>query len=57
MAFDLFTLASRDLRGLPQCKRRLRRLLAAASPPLALMPATREVTGAERGCTSTGPLA
>jgi len=40
VAFDLPTLASRDLRGLPQCKRRLRRLLAAASPPLALMPAT-----------------
>ena len=47
MAFDVFTWASRDLRGLPYRKRRrLRRLLAATSPPLALMPATRELVGA-----------
>jgi ATP dependent DNA ligase-like protein len=48
VAFDLLTLAGRDLRGLPYRKRRkrLRRLLAQAVPPLALMPATRELAGA-----------
>jgi ATP-dependent DNA ligase len=49
VAFDILTLAGRDLRGLPYRKRRnrLRRLLADAAPPLALMPATRELGGAQ----------
>jgi ATP-dependent DNA ligase len=49
VVFDVLTLAGRDLRGLPYRKRRkrLRRLLAAAEPPLALMPATRELVGAQ----------
>ena len=48
VAFDVLTVAGRDLRGLPYRKRRkrLRRLLADAAPPLALMPATRELAGA-----------
>ena len=49
MVFDVLALAGRDLRGLPYRKRRkrLRRLLADAGPPLALMPATRELAGAQ----------
>jgi ATP-dependent DNA ligase len=49
VAFDILTVAGRDLRGLPYCKRRkrLRGLLAGAAPPLALMPATRELLGAQ----------
>ena len=49
VVFDVLTLAGRDLRGLPYRKRRkrLRRLLADAAPPLALMPATRELAGAQ----------
>ena len=48
VAFDLLAVAGRDLRGLPYRTRRkrLRRLLAQASAPLALMPATRELAGA-----------
>ena len=48
VVFDVLTLAGRDLRGLPYRKRRkqLRRLLAETTPPLALMPATRELAGA-----------
>ena len=48
VAFDVLTVAGRDLRGLPYRKRRkrLRKLLADAKPPLALMPATRELAGA-----------
>jgi ATP-dependent DNA ligase len=49
VAFDALTIAGRDLRGLPYRKRRkrLRRLLGDAAPPLALMPATRELVGAQ----------
>ena len=49
VVFDVLALAGRDLRGLPYRKRRkrLRRLLADAAPPLALMPATRELAGAQ----------
>ena len=49
VAFDALTVAGRDLRGLPYRKRRkrLRRLLDNAVPPLALMPATRELGGAQ----------
>ena len=48
VAFDVLTVAGRDLRGLPYRKRRkrLRKLLADVGPPLALMPATRELAGA-----------
>jgi ATP-dependent DNA ligase len=46
--FDLLAVAGRDLRGLPYRKRRkrLRRLLTDAGPPLALMPATGDPAGA-----------
>jgi len=46
--FDVLAVAGRDLRGLPNRKRRkrLRRLLTDAGPPLALMPATRDLAGA-----------
>jgi ATP-dependent DNA ligase len=49
VVFDVLTVAGRDLRGLPCRKRRkkLRRLLAATEPPLALMPATRDLVGAQ----------
>ena len=49
VVFDVLAVAGRDLRGLPYRKRRkrLRRLLADAGPPLALMPATRELVGAQ----------
>jgi ATP-dependent DNA ligase len=49
VAFDALTVAGRDLRSLPYRKRRkrLRRLPADAAPPLALMPATRELVGAQ----------
>ena len=49
VVFDALTVAGQDLRGLPYRKRRkqLRRLLADAAPPLALMPATRELVGAQ----------
>jgi ATP-dependent DNA ligase len=49
VAFDVLTLTGRGLRGLPYRKRRkrLRRLLGDAVPPLALMPATRELAGAQ----------
>jgi len=48
VVFDVLAVAGRDLRGLAYRKRRkkLRRLLAATEPPLALMPATRELVGA-----------
>ena len=48
VAFDVLTVAGSDLRGLPYRKRRkrLRKLLADVGPPLALMPATRELAGA-----------
>jgi ATP-dependent DNA ligase len=48
VAFDVLAVAGRDLRSAPYRKRRkrLRKLLADAKPPLALMPATRELTGA-----------
>jgi len=48
VAFDVLASAGRDLRGLPHRKRRkrLRRLLAQARRPLALMPSTRELGGA-----------
>ena len=47
--FDVLAVAGRDLRGLPYRRRRkrLRRLLDDAVPPLALMPATRELVGAQ----------
>ena len=47
--FDALAIAGRDLRGLPYRRRRtrLRRLLGDAAPPLALMPATRELAGAQ----------
>jgi ATP-dependent DNA ligase len=47
--FDVLALAGQDLRSLAYRKRRkrLRRLLADATPPLALMPATRELLGAQ----------
>jgi ATP-dependent DNA ligase len=46
--FDVLAVAGRDLRGLPYRKRRkrLRRLSAHTGPPLALMPATRDLAGA-----------
>jgi ATP-dependent DNA ligase len=49
VVFDVLVLAGDDLRGLPYRKRRkrLRRLLDGATPPLALMPATRELVGAK----------
>ncbi len=49
VVFDVLALAGRDLRGLPYRKRRkqLRHLLGGAMPPLALMPATRELPGAQ----------
>jgi len=49
VVFDVLALAGRDLRGLPHRKRRkrLRRLLADTRPPLLLMPATRELIGAQ----------
>jgi ATP-dependent DNA ligase len=45
----VLALAGQDLRRLPYRKRRkrLRRLLADPTPPLALMPATRELAGAQ----------
>jgi ATP-dependent DNA ligase len=48
VVFDLLSVAGRDLRGLPYRTRRkrLRRLLASVGP-LALMPATRELAGAQ----------
>jgi hypothetical protein len=47
--FDLLAVAGRDLRGLPYRTRRkrLRRLLASAAAPLALMPAARDLAGAQ----------
>ena len=47
--FDVLAVAGRDLRGLPYRKRRkrLRRLLTDTGPPLALMPATRDLAGAQ----------
>ena len=47
--FDVLALAGWDLRGLPYRKRRkqLRGLLAEVTLPLALMPATRELAGAQ----------
>jgi ATP-dependent DNA ligase len=49
VVFDVLALAGRDLRSLPYGRRRkrLRRLLADAVPPLMLMPATRELAGAQ----------
>jgi ATP-dependent DNA ligase len=49
VAFDVLTVAGRDLRGLPHRHRRKRprRLLADAAPPLPLMPPTRELVGAQ----------
>ena len=49
VVFDVLAVAGRDLRGLPYRRRRkrLRRLLDSAVPPLALMPATRELGGAQ----------
>jgi ATP-dependent DNA ligase len=49
VVFDLLVLAGDDLRALPYRKRRkhLRHLLDGATPPLALMPATRELVGAK----------
>ena len=49
VVFDLLVLAGDDLRGLPYRKRRkrLQRLLDGATPPMALMPATRELVGAK----------
>ncbi len=47
--FDVLTLAGQDLRGEPYKRRRkrLRKLLAGSGEPLLLMPATREIAGAE----------
>jgi ATP-dependent DNA ligase len=49
VVFDVLTIGGRDLRHMPYRKRRkrLRRLLADARPPLMLMPATRELVGAQ----------
>jgi bifunctional non-homologous end joining protein LigD len=49
VVFDVLALAGRDLRSLPYRKRRkrLRQLLADAAPPVMLMPATRELAGAQ----------
>ena len=49
VVFDVLTVAGRDLRGLPYRKRRkrLRRLLVDTGPPLVLMPATRDLGGAQ----------
>jgi ATP-dependent DNA ligase len=49
VVFDVLAMAGRDLRGLPYRKRRkrLRRLLADTGPSLLLMPATRELAGAQ----------
>ena len=49
VVFDLLALAGCDLRGLPYRERRqrLRRLLDEATPPLVLMPVTRELVGAQ----------
>ena len=49
VVFDVLTVAGRDLRSLPyrHRRKRLRRLLEDAVPPLALMPATRELVGAQ----------
>jgi ATP-dependent DNA ligase len=48
VVFDVLAVDGRDLRGMPYRKRRkrLRRLLADARPPLMLMPATRELVAA-----------
>lgn len=49
VVFDVLTVAGRDLRSLPYRRRRkrLRTLLDDAVPPLPLMPATRELVGAQ----------
>src|SRR5690349_8333873 len=49
VVLDVLALAAEDLRGLPYRKRRkkLRHLLADIGPPLALMPATRDLAGAQ----------
>ena len=49
VAFDVLTVADRHLRGrrYRNRRKRLRRLVAAAVPPLMLMPATRELAGAQ----------
>jgi ATP-dependent DNA ligase len=49
VVFDVLALAGRDLCSLPYRKRRkrLRQLLADAAPPLMLMPATRDLAGAQ----------
>ena len=49
VVFDVLALAGRDLRGLPYRKRRkrLRRLLDRRRAAAALMPATRELVGAQ----------
>ena len=49
VVFDVLAVAGRDLRGLPyrHRRKRLRTLLHDAVPPLALMPATRELVGAQ----------
>jgi hypothetical protein len=49
VVFDVLAIAGQDLRGLPYRKRRnrLRHLLADIGPPLALMPATRDLVGAQ----------
>jgi ATP-dependent DNA ligase len=48
VVFDVLTIDGRDVRGLPYRKRRkrLRRLLADARPPLMVMPATRQLVAA-----------
>jgi ATP-dependent DNA ligase len=48
VAFDVLVVAGRDMRGLPyrMRRKRLRKLLADVRPPLALIPATRELAGA-----------
>ena len=47
--FDVLTLAGRDLRGESYRRRRkrLRKLLEDSTEPLVLMPATRELVGAQ----------
>jgi ATP-dependent DNA ligase len=49
VVFDVLAVAGQDLRGLPYRKRRkqLQRLLTITGPPLALMPATRDLAGAQ----------
>jgi ATP-dependent DNA ligase len=49
VVFDVLAVAGSDLRSLPHRRRRkrMRRLLADTGPPLVLMPATRDLVGAQ----------